>query len=107
MVIEFAEIEVKPGMQREFIQGVENARPIFARAAGCHGITLKQCIEMPEKFVLKVKWDSVAHHTDLFVNSPDFSAWRALVGHCFAGKPNVFHTETLVEVTDDAFATVA
>jgi heme-degrading monooxygenase HmoA len=97
MIIEFAEIEVKPGMEKEFIEGVEKSRPIFARAPGCHGLVLKQCIETPERFILKVKWETLEHHTVQFVNSRDFNAWRAFVGHCFAGKPRVYHTQNLVE----------
>jgi len=31
-----------------------------------------------------------------FRNSPDFQEWRKLVGHCFAGPPEVEHTKQAV-----------
>ncbi len=92
MVTEFAEIDVKPGMEAQFIAGVEASRELFARAAGCHGFTLHRSLEDPAHFVLLVKWDSVAHHNDLFRNSPDFQIWRGNVGACFAGPPKVWHS---------------
>ncbi len=96
MVTEIAEIQVKPGMAEQFIAAVTKAAPIFARAAGCHGMELHHVIETPDSFVLMVKWESVAHHTEKFVPSADFQEWRALVGDCFGGKPKVFHTNTVV-----------
>jgi len=96
MVTEFAEIEVKPGMAQQFRDGVEASKPVFARAPGCHGVELHHSIEQPDKFLLLVKWDSVAHHMEMFQKSPDFQVWRGNVGHCFAGRPNVWHSETVV-----------
>jgi quinol monooxygenase YgiN len=43
-----------------------------------------------------IKWESVAHHMEQFRESPDFALWRAAVGECFAGKPELQHTETVV-----------
>jgi quinol monooxygenase YgiN len=96
MVTEFAEIEVKPGMEAQFRDGVAASAPLFARAPGCHGMALHQSIEAPGHFVLMVQWESVAHHMEMFRESPDFQAWRANVGACFAAPPQVWHSETVV-----------
>jgi heme-degrading monooxygenase HmoA len=96
MITEFAEIEVKPGMEQKFRDGVEAAKPVFARAPGCHGVELHHSIEHPQKFMLLVKWESVAHHTEMFQKSPDFQIWRGHVGDCFAARPTVWHSETVV-----------
>jgi hypothetical protein len=45
--------------------------------------------------MLLIKWDAVQNHVDM-TKSPDFQLWRGAVGACFAGKPRVFHTETVV-----------
>jgi quinol monooxygenase YgiN len=95
MVTEFAEIEVKPGMEQQFRDGVDSCKPVFARAPGCHGLELHRAIEHPHLFILLVRWDSVQHHMDMRA-SPDFQIWRGAVGDCFAGTPRVFHTETVV-----------
>jgi quinol monooxygenase YgiN len=96
MVTEFAEIDVKPGMEQDFIAGVEASKPVFARAPGCHGVSLERSVEHPAHFVLLVKWDSVADHMEKFQKSADFQIWRANVGACFAGPPKVWHGETVV-----------
>ena len=95
MVTEFAEIDVKPDTQHDFIAGVEASQGLFARAAGCHGIELHHGIESPLHFVLNVKWDSMAAH-DVFRASPDFQIWRGNVGPFFAAPPNVWHSNTVV-----------
>ncbi|MDE8349047.1 MAG: antibiotic biosynthesis monooxygenase [Acidocella sp.] len=96
MITEIAEIIVKPGMEHEFQAGVATCQPVFARAVGCHGLELHHCIENPQHFILMVKWESVAHHMEIFRTSPDFQIWRGAVGACFAEPPKVYHTKTTI-----------
>ncbi len=35
MILEIAQIDVKPGMEAEFENGVTQAAPLFKRAKGC------------------------------------------------------------------------
>ncbi len=102
MITEIAEIEVKPGMEANFVSGVESCRPIFARAPGFHGLELHHSIEHPQQFLLMIKWESVAHHTEQFQKSPDFTLWRAAVGECFADRPKLHHTQTVVVGVEQA-----
>ncbi len=95
MVVEFAEIEVKPGMEQEFIAGVEKSKPAFLRSAGCHGLHLVRSVESPSKFVLHVRWESVEHHMVNFRAAPEFQEWRGNVAHCFAAPPHVWHGEVV------------
>jgi quinol monooxygenase YgiN len=92
MVTEIAQIEVKPGMEAEFEKGVEQARAIFARAKGCRSLTLHRSIEKPQRYRLIIQWETLESHTVDFYGSDNWKAWRALVGHCFAGPPEVEHT---------------
>lgn len=96
MVTEFAEIDIKPSMEDDFIKGVEASLPVFARAPGCHGVELQRGIEQPGHFVLLVKWDSVEAHMQGFQKSPDFQIWRQNVSGCFAGAPKVWHGNTVL-----------
>ncbi|MCB5945245.1 antibiotic biosynthesis monooxygenase [Acidocella sp. KAb 2-4] len=95
MVVEFAEIEVKPGMEQEFIAGVEKSKPAFLRSAGCYGLHLVRSVESPSKFVLHVRWESVEHHMVNFRAAPEFQEWRGNVAHCFAAPPHVWHGEVV------------
>ena len=95
MITEIAQIEVKPGMEAEFEAGVAKAQPLFARAKGCAGAELHRSIEHPTRYWLMVKWATLENHTVDFRGSEDFTAWRGLVGHCFASAPAVEHTATV------------
>ena len=97
MIFEIAQIDVKPGLEAEFEMGVSQAVPLFRRAKGCHGLELKRSIEKPARYRLFVKWATVENHTVDFRNSADWQEWRKLVGHCFAGTPEVEHVAETLE----------
>ncbi|MGI8525485.1 MAG: antibiotic biosynthesis monooxygenase family protein [Pseudolabrys sp.] len=97
MILEIAQIDVKPGMEDEFESGVKKATPIFQRAKGWKGMELQRSHEKPARYRLFVKWDSVEAHTVDFRGSADFQEWRKLVGHCFAAPPEVEHTRQAVQ----------
>lgn len=96
MIMEIAQIDVKPGMEAEFETGVKNAAPLFKRATGCTGMALQKSHEKPQRYRLFVKWETVENHTVDFRGSPDFQEWRKLVGHCFAAPPDVEHVKEVV-----------
>ena len=96
MVTEIAQIEVKPGTEKDFEAGVAKAKPLFLRAKGCSGMELHKSVEKPTRYRLFVKWATLENHTVDFRGSEDFQAWRGLVGQYFAAPPDVEHTETVV-----------
>jgi heme-degrading monooxygenase HmoA len=96
MILEIAQIDVKPGLEAEFEAGAAKAAAIFKRAKGCKGMELQRSIEKPSRYRLFVRWETVENHTVDFRGSEDFKAWRALVGHCFAAGPEVEHTRQVV-----------
>ena len=97
MVLEIAQIDVKPGLGAEFEAGVVKAVPLFQRAKGCRGMELQRSIERPNHYRLFVQWETLEHHTVDFRGSADFQEWRKLVGHCFENPPDVEHTVQAVK----------
>jgi heme-degrading monooxygenase HmoA len=97
MVLEIAQIDVKPGMEAEFEAGVAKAAPLFQRAKGCQGLTLQRSVEKPERYRLFVQWETLENHTVDFRGSADFAEWRRLVGHCFGSPPDVEHVSERVK----------
>ena len=97
MILEIAQIDVKPGLESEFEAAVEKAAPLFRRAKGCSGMELQRSHEKPARYRLFVKWETLENHTRDFRGSEDFQAWRKLVGHCFAAAPEVEHTSVAVK----------
>ena len=96
MVLEIAQIDVKPGMEAEFEAGVAKAAPLFKRAKGRTSMALQRSVEKPARYRLFVQWAMVENHTVDFRNSTDFLEWRKLVGHCFASPPEVEHVREVV-----------
>jgi quinol monooxygenase YgiN len=93
VIIEIAQIEVKPGYAERFESGVRAARKIFSAAQGCHGVALWHSVERPSFYRLIVEWETIQHHVVTFRESPGFAAWRELVQDCFASPPQVEHQE--------------
>ena len=96
MILEIAQIDSKPGMEKDFEGGVKAAGPIFKRAKGCKFMTLQRSHENPSRYRLFVQWETLENHTKDFRESADFQEWRKLVGHCFAAPPNVEHVTEVV-----------
>src|SRR5438105_13264708 len=87
MITEIAQIDVKPGTEKDFEAAVAKARPLFLRAKGAKGFELHKSIEKPQRYRLLARWETLEHHTVDFRGSEDFAAWRALVGPYFR-KPS-------------------
>jgi quinol monooxygenase YgiN len=96
MILEIVQIDVKPGMEPAFEEGVRQAVPIFRRAKGCAGLALQRSVEKPGGYRLFVQWQTLENHTVDFRGSADFGEWRKLVGHCFARPPEVEHVRQVV-----------
>jgi heme-degrading monooxygenase HmoA len=96
MITEIAQIDVKPGTEKDFEAAVAKARPLFLRAKGGKGFELHKSIEKPQRYRLMAKWETLENHTVDFRGSEDFAVWRGLVGQYFAAPPEVEHTETVL-----------
>ena len=96
MVLELAEINVKPGAGAAFEQAAIQAQPLFTAAKGCHGMQLHRSVETPDRYFLIVRWETVEDHTVGFRGSPAFTRWRELAGPHFAGTPHVQHLHLAV-----------
>ena len=96
MILEIAQINVKPGMEAEFEQGVTKAVPYFKGAKGCRSLELRKVLEVPGFYHLMIVWDHIDDHMVTFRNSADFQKWRECVAHCFSAPPVVIHTERVV-----------
>jgi quinol monooxygenase YgiN len=97
MILEIAQIEIKPGTEQDFEAGVSAAERLFRAARGCRSFSLHRSIEHPERYRLIVGWDSVDDHIVGFRESPAFQEWRSLVADCFAGPAQVEHVQKVVD----------
>lgn len=92
MIRENAILEVAPGTETEFEAAVAMAASLFRNSKGCHSMALERSIEHPNRYFLRVEWETIEDHMVGFRDSPAFSEWRSLVSPFFAGPPNVEHS---------------
>ncbi|WP_458760802.1 antibiotic biosynthesis monooxygenase family protein [Afipia sp. TerB] len=95
MITEIAQIEIKPGSEKDFEAAVAKAESIFKRCKGWISFELHRSIEKPSRYRLHIKWETLENHTVDFRESANFTEWRALVGPHFASPPEVEHTHTV------------
>lgn len=102
MIFEIAVIEVKPGSEADFEQGVRQALPVFSRAKGYKSLRLERSIENALTYRLVVGWETLEDHTVAFRNSPGFQVWRSLVADTFAAPPAVEHVTVVLSGSEGA-----
>jgi heme-degrading monooxygenase HmoA len=96
MIIELADIRIKPGTQTEFNAAIQRGvKEVIGKAKGFMGYRIASGIESPERCVLMIFWQTLEAHTVDFRQSPAFQEWRAIVGPYFAGAPVVEHFNLL------------
>jgi heme-degrading monooxygenase HmoA len=91
MILETAVFSIRPGEADLFRATFAKARKFIETSKGFHRLELRQGIEVPDSFILTVWWETLEDHTVAFKQSPNFTQWRAEIGHLFAAPPVVHH----------------
>jgi heme-degrading monooxygenase HmoA len=98
MILELADIRIKPGTQAQFDAAIKKGvDSVIAKARGFMAYKVNKGIESPERYILMIFWQTLENHTVDFRESPAFQEWRALVGPYFAGPPVVEHFTLLAK----------
>jgi heme-degrading monooxygenase HmoA len=102
MILELADIRIKPGTQAQFdlavVTGVET---VIAKSPGFRGYKINKGVESPERYLLMIFWETLENHTVDFRNSHLFAEWRAIAAPFFAVPPNVEHFTLLSKSAHD------
>lgn len=98
MILEVADIRIRPGDQAEFEAAIRRgAEAVISRARGCHGYKINHGLEAPERYLLMIFWETLENHTVDFRGSAAFGEWRAIIGPYLATPPNVEHFELVAK----------
>lgn len=98
MILEIADIRIRPGQQAAFEEALQRAiTTVLPQAKGVHGHKVNRCIETPERYVLQIFWDTLEDHTVGFRQGPLFAQWRGFIGPFFAQPPHVEHFELVMK----------
>lgn len=91
MILESALLDVKPGEEAGFEAAIKEARPLIAATPGFRTISVRRCIETPNRYLLLVEWDKLEDHTIGFRQSARYAPWRALLHRFYDPFPRVEH----------------
>ena len=93
MILEIATLVVRRGREQEYEAAFGRARDIIARMRGFISLELVRCLEIESKYVLLVRWETLADHVEGFRQSPEYQQWRALLHPFYEPTPQVEHYE--------------
>jgi quinol monooxygenase YgiN len=92
MVLEIAEIYIRPGEHEAFEEAIGRAlRTITAKAKGVKSYNLHKGVESPERYVMQVLWESQEDHMITYIATPEREVWRSIVTPFFAQPPRMEH----------------
>ena len=98
MILEIAEIRIRPGMNAEFDAAIARGlSTVVSRCEGYRSHRVVKGIESPERYMLMIWWETLEAHTETFRGGPLFSQWRAIVSPFFASPPAVEHFQLVAE----------
>ncbi len=93
MILEVAILNVRAGQAKEFESAFREASPIIASMKGYLWHELHRCLEMENRYLLLVEWETLEDHTVGFRGSPQYQEWRRLLHHFYDPFPVVEHFE--------------
>jgi heme-degrading monooxygenase HmoA len=95
MILELAQLTIRPGDEARFEAAFPAAGRILGAAKGYVSHQLKRSVETPNRYALLVHWQTLEDHIVGFRESPAFKEWRALIGPYFGSPPLVEHFQTI------------
>ena len=91
MILEAAILNVKPGQSAQFESAFREASAIIAASPGYVEHQLQRCLEVADKYLLLVRWETLEDHTQGFRGSAAYAEWRCLLHHFYEPFPTVEH----------------
>ncbi|SEK21617.1 Heme-degrading monooxygenase HmoA [Atopomonas hussainii] len=93
MILEIAQLQVKPEQSADFEAAFAQAQRIIAAMPGYLGHELQRCVEQAGHYMLLVRWRTLDDHQVGFRQSAQYQEWRALLHHFYDPFPTVLHYE--------------
>ena len=91
MVLEVAVLNVKPGESPAFELAFETAEALIEASRGYVSHELLKCLEVPDRYLLLVRWRTLEDHTEGFRGSAPYQEWKRLLHHFYDPFPTVEH----------------
>lgn len=90
-VLEVAVLDVRRGQSAAFEAAFATAQSIIASMSGYQRHDLRRCVEVPDRYLLLVWWNSLEDHTVGFRGSAQYQEWKRLLHSFYDPFPVVEH----------------
>ena len=94
MILEVAILNVRIGQSAEFELAFQQAESIISSMKGYISHELQKCVEVENRYILLVNWDTLEDHTVGFRSSPEYQQWKKLTHHFYDPFPTVEHYQS-------------
>lgn len=88
-------LHVKPGLESDFEAAFKKASKIISSMDGYLSHELHRCIEVQDKYLLLVRWETLESHTVGFRSSAEYQEWKKLLHNFYEPFPTVEHFEEI------------
>ena len=88
-------MQIRPGQEADFETTFAQASPIIASMPGYIEHELRRSLEVESKYLLLVRWVTLADHMEGFRNSDGYQEWRRLLHPFYDPMPTVEHYESV------------
>ncbi|CAM3514884.1 antibiotic biosynthesis monooxygenase family protein [Flavobacterium chungbukense] len=95
MIIEAAFLFVKAELVNQFEVDFAKASQYISSIDGYLGHRLEKCLEVENKYLLLVDWNTLEDHTIGFRTSSAYLEWKKILHHYYEPFPIVEHFETV------------
>lgn len=93
MVIEIIRYSLSAGQEADFETAYEKAQQYLAESSHCLGYELIRSVEEPNRYILRIEWDSVDGDGKGFRESPKFAEFFKLTSPFFNAIDEMQHYE--------------
>jgi heme-degrading monooxygenase HmoA len=95
MITEIALLHIKENQSPLFELAFAQAKEILSRANGYIEHELQKSMEHNDKYLLVVRWQNKADHTEGFRKSEGYKDWKNLLHHFYDPFPEVEYYELI------------
>ena len=96
MILEVAILNIKAGQNEACEADFRKAQAIIAAIKGFVSISVRQCVENENQYLLLVEWERLENHTIDFRQSSEYQEWKALLHHYYDPFPVVEHYDRII-----------
>jgi heme-degrading monooxygenase HmoA len=93
LIYEHAYLTTDPAKREDFERSFGQAKNYLLSANGGRTVDLVRSADRPGLYLLRVGWESVAQHTEVFASSENGKRLAEAIAHFFLEPPQVVHFE--------------